>query len=104
MVRGARLATPEAVRTVSQVATVDAWDAAGDERGAGMSEHRRPGRRPLSDTEGSTFVSVTVTNSDYDRAYRLARQNGVTVPAVFRHAFHRLLATNRRDDEAGKDL
>jgi hypothetical protein len=37
-----------------------------------------------------------VSNSDYDRAYKLASQNRVSVPEVFRRAFHRLCATGHQ--------
>jgi hypothetical protein len=53
-------------------------------------EHRKPGRPPLKDGEASTTVTVTLTVSDYDRAYARASRHGVSVPEVLRAALRRL--------------
>jgi hypothetical protein len=59
----------------------------------------RPGRPSLVAGEQSTPVHVKVSNSDYDKAYKLASQNRVSVPEIFRRGFHRLLSEESDDDQ-----
>jgi hypothetical protein len=67
--------------------------------GEAVAGHRRPGRPPVSLSEPSTDVHVTVPNSLYDRAYAVAAKERVSVPEVIRRALVKDLGTqNRRVD------
>jgi hypothetical protein len=64
-----------------------------------MKESRRPGRPALTEGDTPAHVNLTMPSKDYDRAHKIARRDGVSVPEVLRRGLARVLS----EDDAGDD-
>lgn len=59
---------------------------------------RTPGRPPIDERETPARVHVTVSSTDYDRAYERAVRQGISVPELVRRGLARELADDGDDD------